>query len=96
MLSWARGQMMTNAIRPAADTENQELARPVLPEDGRSITPGQMAIASERRESIERYIKETVRHYDAHIAATAARFQESLDSADAAIAEIDAEYRIEA
>ena len=87
---------MTNATRSAADTENQELAQPVLPEDGRSTTPGQMATASERRESIERYIEETVREHDAHIAAAAARFRESLDSADAAIAEIDAEYRIEA
>ena len=85
--------MMTNAIRLVADTENQELP---VPADGRFIVPEQIAIASERRDDIERYIEETMREYDAHVASTAARFQKSLESADAAIADIDAEYRVEA
>ena len=87
---------MTNAIRLVADTENQEIPKPDMTADGRFITPEQMAIASERGEDIERYIEETTREYDTHVVAVSARFQESLDAADTAIAEIDAEYRIEA
>ena len=77
---------MTNSTKFAAATENREFTKDATDMNGLNLTPEQVRIASERRAEIERYIEETVCEADAHVAASAARFQRSMDAADAVIA----------
>ena len=82
---------MTNATKFAADTKKREFAKDAIDVNGIDLTPEQIRIAAQRRAEIERCIEETARESDAHVAASAARFQRSLDAADAAIAAMNTE-----
>ena len=92
ILSNVRGQAMANATKFAI-TERREFAKDATDANGLNLTPEQIRVAAQRRAEIERYIKETVREADANVAASAARFQRSLDTADAAIAAMDTEQK---
>ena len=80
---------MTNTTKFAAVTEKRAFAKDATGVNGPNLTPEQIRIAAQGRAEIERYIEETVCEADAHVAASAARFQRSLDAPDAAISAMD-------
>ncbi len=80
---------MTNTTKFVAATEKREFSKDDTDVNGLKLSPEQTRIAAQRRAEIERYIEKTVCEADAYVAASAARYQRSLDAADAAIAAMD-------